>query len=66
MRRSVRHKDLEPNRTDAVVAVYPRGVGRRGLLHWQTAPMTTELAEEIARVRQALRTEQLGLRRKWK
>jgi hypothetical protein len=40
-----------------VVAVQPTGLGGRDLLRWQTRPMTTELADEIARVRNALSSE---------
>jgi hypothetical protein len=54
VRRSVRREGLEPNRTDAVLAVYPGGIGRRGLHRWQTRPMTKELADELARVRAVL------------
>lgn len=40
-----------------VVRVQPMGLGGRDLLRWQTRPMTTELADEIARVRNALSSE---------
>jgi hypothetical protein len=40
-----------------VVAVQPTGLGGRDLLRWQTRPMTTELVDEIARVRNALSSE---------
>jgi hypothetical protein len=37
--------------TKAIVRVQPKGLGGRDLLHWQTEPMTKELDDEIARVR---------------
>jgi hypothetical protein len=45
--------DVTMSSTKTIVRVQPKGLGGRDLLHWQTEPMTKELDDEIARVRDA-------------